>query len=260
MFDAVIGVAEPTDLIERNARAHQVERHGRDEPRGARDFVAHDQGFAQIEADMAQRRAVHVDVVGAREDRENLAVGVGLGRGQGLAFEILGRGDRAAAEHHAVLQQVSGHEERGDGVGLVLRREADHRVEIREADLVGAARDAVDRVDRARTAIDLHVEVFLGENAALDAVDEHRLRAPEIDVQGEAHARARLGEGGSGEADLRRGGRTGCGDTERTAGKLRSHGDFAVRFRGLGDDPVSGTLVSKRKANRPRANASISWG
>src|SRR5262249_30697452 len=55
--------------------------------------------------------------------------------------------------------------------------ELDQRIYVGEGHVVGARRDAVDRLDRAARGIDGHVEAFGPEVAAVERQQEGRLRA-----------------------------------------------------------------------------------
>lgn len=183
---------------------------------------------------MAQRDLRHVDAGSLGEPREHLAAGVGLGGRERLAFDVLRVLDRALSEHDAVLHHVPQHKERGNGRRRVRGGEARHRAEIAETDVVGALRNARHGLIGAGTAIDLHVQAFGCVKALFDRQQEVRLRAPEIDVEREAHAGARLGEGGGRQLELRCGGRTGEAEAEGAACNLPGHAWFA--FRSMGSD------------------------
>src|SRR6185437_7793761 len=104
-----------------------------------------------------------------------------------LAFELLRRGDvlvlhridrerRDAVNHEYGLRRVVG----------MLGREHGERVDVAEADVVGAACDARHRRARSLTLIHLHVETFGFEVALVLGEEEPRLRALIFPIEDEA--------------------------------------------------------------------------
>src|SRR5262249_7798 len=77
--------------------------------------------------------------------------------------------------------------------------ELDEGVDVRECHVVGARRDAVDRLDRAARGIDGHVEAFGLEVAAVERQQEGRLRAFIFPVERKLHRGLR--ERGSGKTE-----------------------------------------------------------
>ena len=122
--------------------------------------------------------------------------GVEHRRGQSLALEVGGRGDaRGFQGEHCGRGVVVDHVHGLDRRLRVVRAVLDQRVEVGEADVVGAGGDAGDRAGRAVAGVDGDVQAFFGEVALLRGEQEGRGRAFEAPVEGELQRRGGLGAG-----------------------------------------------------------------
>src|SRR5262249_61004658 len=74
-----------------------------------------------------------------------------------------------------------------DLFGRVLVLELDQRVDVEEAERIGAGRNTGDAGDRARTRIDGDVETFGLVVALVDGDEIRRRRSFELPVEGEFH-------------------------------------------------------------------------
>ena len=151
--------------------------------------------LAHGEADVLEFHGAVVELVDGLEDRP-LGVGaVGGRRAELLAHQALGIGGDAlalAADDGERRPVVDHH----DGLEVdrrVLVAEADQRVHVAGADVVGAGGDAGDRLARAVARVDGDVEPLGFEVALVERHRERRGRALEAPVEGEFHRRLRPG-------------------------------------------------------------------
>ena len=153
--------------------------------------------LAHREADVLDRHLGGVDVVGLHEDLPLRVGAVGGGRAELLAFEVLRLGHAAAlAADDREGRLVVDHEHRLDRRARIGVAELDQRVDVAEAHVVGAGRDAVDRLERARRGVDGDVEAFGLEVALVDGDHERRGRALELEVERELDLGLRGGGAG----------------------------------------------------------------
>ena len=110
----------------------------------------------------------------------------GGGRAELLAFEVLRLADAAAlAPDDREGRLVVDHEHGLDRRARIGVAELDQRVDVAEAHVVGARRDAVDRLERAAGGVDGDVEALGLEVALVDRDQERRRRALELAVERE---------------------------------------------------------------------------
>ena len=132
--------------------------------------------------------------------------GVEQGRAHLLALQIRRRPDARLLEgEHRRGRRVVDHHDRHRlvGGGRVVADELDQRGQVREAHLVGARRDPVDRVARAAARVDLDVELLLREIALRLGQQERRGVPLEAPVELELDLLLRDGRAGSQSRDRR---------------------------------------------------------
>ena len=84
------------------------------------------------------------------------------GAAERLAFEVLRRLDRAVGLHrHRERRLVEHHVDRDRRVLGLFRRKLDQRVDVAEADVIGAVGDQRDRGARAVALVERDFEAFL---------------------------------------------------------------------------------------------------
>ena len=126
-------------------------------------------------------------LVRLHEDRPLRIGAVGGGGAEHLAFEVLGLGDAVLLQRHdgkrgRVIDHHHGLDRQVARVVAVLHQ----RVDVGEADAVGARGDAVDALDRARARVDGDVQAFRLVVTLVDRDEERRGRPLEAPVQGKA--------------------------------------------------------------------------
>ena len=126
-----------------------------------------------------------------REQLERAVIG---GAAERLALEILRRLDRAVRLHrHGEGRLVEHHIDRDRRVLGLLGRELDQRVDVAEADVVGAVRDQRYRCARAVALVERDLEPLGFEVAAVLRQEEHPLRALVFPVQHQLELGLRVG-------------------------------------------------------------------
>ena len=111
-----------------------------------------------------------------------------------LAFKVLRRDDATAlAPHDRERRLVVDHEHRLDRRAWIGVAELDQRIDVAEAHVVGAGRDAIDRLERTARGVDGDVEPLGLEVALVDRDHERRGGALELEVEREFDGRLRGG-------------------------------------------------------------------
>ena len=193
-IDAVIGHQHHGDVVGRNAAVLQVDVGREREAGDGIDLAGRQHRLAHREADILDRDLGRIDVVGLGED---LPLRIGAVRGRRaelLAFEILRiHGTAALAADNRKRRLVVDHEDGLDRHVRIGVAELDQRIDVAEADVVGAGRDAVQRLERAAGGVDRDVETFGLVIALVGGDQERRRRALEFPVEREFHRRLRSG-------------------------------------------------------------------
>src|SRR5207237_454479 len=114
-------------------------------------------------------------------------------RAELLALQILWRGDASAlAADNGERGLVVDYEHGLDRRARIGVTELDQRIDVAEAHVVGARRDAIDRFERAGGRIDRHVEPFGLVIALVNRDHERRGRALEFEIEREFDRRLLL--------------------------------------------------------------------
>ena len=110
----------------------------------------------------------------------------GAGRAEHLAFEVLRLGDAGLGRRRDGERRLVVHHHDGDDLLVrVLVLELDQRIDVEEAERIGAGGDAGDAGDRAGAGVDGDVEAFGLVVALVDGDEIGRRRAFELPVEGE---------------------------------------------------------------------------
>ncbi len=176
------------DVFRLEPLLQQVEVHREREAGDGVDLAVGQHRLAHREADILDLHLGGVDVVLMHERLPLREGAVRRGRAEHLALEVLGLGDAGLGgggdrERRLVVH----HQHRLDVLVGVLVLELDQRVDVEEADRIGAGGHARDAGDRAGAGVDRDVEPFGLVVALVDGDEVGRRRSLEFPVEGELH-------------------------------------------------------------------------
>jgi hypothetical protein len=190
------------DVFGLEALLQQVVVHREREAGDGVDLALGEHRLAHGEADVLDLDLGGVDGVLLYERLPLREGAVGRGRAEHPAFEVFRLGDAGlGGGGDSERRLVVDHQHRLDLLVRVLVLEFDQRVDVEEADRIGAGRDARDPGDRAGAGVDGDVEPLGLVVALVDGNEIRRRRTFELPVEGELHI------GLSGYGARRQGGR-----------------------------------------------------